>query len=245
MTYAISSILEDYSPTLYLYGSVVLDDFQPGWSDIDLLVLTDGPISDVLAEKLVTLRQALNEDGDNPFLELFEGGMLSKTSFIDHSKENVVYWGTGKQRITDTYRLDSFAMAELLDSGVLLRGDDIRDGFAYPTMAEFKADILHHYDAIRKYAQNTGEQVTSCGWLLDIARGLYTLRTGKIISKTAAGEWVLAENLAPNPEVLQKAIDIRKDPQKYAEDPETLTWCGTLGGYIQKFADVLESELNK
>ena len=36
----------------YLYGSAAMDDFRPGWSDIDILVLLDEPP----AEELVTLR---------------------------------------------------------------------------------------------------------------------------------------------------------------------------------------------
>ena len=31
---------------IWLYGSVVLGDYRPGWSDIDLLVLTRGPIAE-------------------------------------------------------------------------------------------------------------------------------------------------------------------------------------------------------
>ncbi len=27
--------------TAYLFGSICLDDFKPGWSDIDILILTD------------------------------------------------------------------------------------------------------------------------------------------------------------------------------------------------------------
>ncbi len=32
-------IIDDYKPSIYLYGPVVLDDFKLGWSDIDILVL--------------------------------------------------------------------------------------------------------------------------------------------------------------------------------------------------------------
>ncbi len=34
----------------------------------------------------------------------------------------MVYWGTSGQRITDSYKMDSFSMTELLDSGILLYG---------------------------------------------------------------------------------------------------------------------------
>ena len=41
MTNEIVTVLADNKPTIYLFGSVALDDFQLGWSDIDILVLTD------------------------------------------------------------------------------------------------------------------------------------------------------------------------------------------------------------
>ena len=37
MVREISSILSDVKPSIYLYGSSVLDDFKLGWSDIDIL----------------------------------------------------------------------------------------------------------------------------------------------------------------------------------------------------------------
>jgi predicted nucleotidyltransferase len=46
MTDEIMSILADNKPTIYLFGSVVLDDFKLGWSDIDVAVLTEHEITE-------------------------------------------------------------------------------------------------------------------------------------------------------------------------------------------------------
>jgi predicted nucleotidyltransferase len=79
ITNEIASVLADNKPTIYLFGSVVLDDFQLGWSDIVILVLTKCEITGQQAETLVRLRQALlGRYLDNPYFCLFEGGMLSK-----------------------------------------------------------------------------------------------------------------------------------------------------------------------
>lgn len=56
MVREISSILSDNDPSIYLYGSSVLNDFRLGWSDIDLLVLTDRQITQEQAETLAQLR---------------------------------------------------------------------------------------------------------------------------------------------------------------------------------------------
>jgi len=230
----IISILADNKPTIYLFGSVALNDFKLGWSDIEILVLTDSEITEPQAATLVRLRQALAERyPTNPYFRLFEGGMLSSGAFLQCKKERTVYWGTSGQRITDNYIMDSFGMAELLDSGILLYGLDIRSKMIYPAYSQMRSDIERHVHAARKYGN-------SVGWLLDIARGIYTLRTGKIIPKTAAGEWALEERLCPDAEALYKTVQIRKDPLSYSEEDKSVD-----NAVIQRFADVLEKELKE
>ena len=46
---------------IWLYGSIVLDDFCPGWSDIDFVALTGVPVSESQADQLVMLRQEMLE----------------------------------------------------------------------------------------------------------------------------------------------------------------------------------------
>lgn len=73
MTSAISKILADNQPSIYLYGSSVLNDFRLGWSDIDILVLTQKRISQSQAKELVFLRQKLLEnEADNSYYRSFE-----------------------------------------------------------------------------------------------------------------------------------------------------------------------------
>ena len=237
-------ILEGCAVSIYIYGSLALGDFRPGWSDIDILVLTEKEITEGQAGRLVNLRQVmLEEQPDNRYYRCFEGGMLSLNAFRLGEKDRVVYWGTSGERITDSYDFDSFSMCELLESGILIWGRDVRDRLSRPAFDELRADVRRHYEAIRKYARETERSFYSFGWLLDISRCLYTLRTGKIIAKTAAGEWALKENLCPCAEALARAVDIRKEPARYLRDEGVLDEAQALGGSVQSYADVLEREL--
>lgn len=105
------------------------------------------------------------------------------------------------------------------------------------------ADVNRHYQTIRKYAQSTGRNFYAFGWLLDISRCLYTLRTGRIISKTKAAAWALQNDLCPDVHALTTALDVRRCPLKYRDDQETFDYAETLGEPVQRFADVLEQEL--
>lgn len=244
MVSAISEKLAENQPSVYLYGSAVLDDFRLGWSDIDILVLTQKPVSQTQAQELVTLRQKLlAQEPGNPYYRSFEGGMLTLSAFCSGERDCVVYWGTSGQRITDTYSFDSFCMTELLQNGQLLYGTEIRDRLALPGYADLCVDVKRHYEDIRQYAQTTDRSLYSFGWLLDIARGIYTLRTGSIIAKTVAGQWALDSALCPVPNALEIALKVRRKPMEYLKTSEIFDYAETLGPAIQRFADVLEAEL--
>ncbi len=246
MASAIQQILEAQQPTIYLYGSCVLDDFRLGWSDIDLLVLTQTRMSETQAQVLVPLRQRLWEDDPaTPYYRAFEGGMLTLSAFVSKASDRVVYWGTSGQRLTDTYHFDSFCMAELLQSGERLCGEELRGWLTMPTYADFHQDVKKHCEAIRLYAQKTDRSLYSFGWLLDIARGLYTLCTGRIASKTAAGQWALENGLCPVPQALEAALRVRNSPMLFRDDPALSHYALTLGPEIQRFADVLEDALEQ
>lgn len=240
----IVNILLHNKPSIYLYGSIVLEDFKLGWSDIDILCLTEKTITDEQAKQLVNLRQTLlDQYKNNLYFRSFEGGFIKLDAFINDIPDTVVYWGTSGERITNKHNFGPFSMIELIENGYLLYGDDVRNKFSYPKNDDIMKAVINHYNIIRKHAVTTNRSLYSAGWLLDIARCIFTLRTGKVISKTKAGEWALDNNLVPDMDIMKKIIMIRKEPNKYKNNDEVMEWSQTLGEYIQRFADVLEKEI--
>lgn len=106
-------------------------------------------------------------------------------------------------------------------------------------------DIGYHLQTIRQVAVKTNRSLYSAGWLFDIARCIYTIRTGSIIAKTTALEWALEQGLCPDNNVAVKAISLRKNPNLIYYQEEIQLWLESLGDEVQKFANVLEFELNK
>ena len=244
MTDAITEILAENEPSVYLYGSVALGDFRFGWSDIDILVLTETRIAPEQAERLVRLRQELTDrEPDAPCYRLFEGGMLSLDAFLTGTPDTVVYWGTSGQQIADRYAFDSFCQTELPDNGVLLYGKDVRGQMRRPVYADLRADVERHYQTIRAHGGETGRSLYSFGWLLDISRCIYTLRTGMIAPKTKAGEWALANGLCPDAAALAAALRVRKEPKLFDQEEALQYYAENLGDAVRGYADVLEREL--
>lgn len=245
MAEALAGSLGGGMTALYLYGSVTMDDFRPGWSDIDVLCLTEAPLSEAQALPLVTLRQQLAASTGDPVYRSFEGAVVALPEFLSGAYSRVVYWGTSGERMNDRYDFDAFSRVSLLRYGRLLAGSDVRDRLAMPGTDELRAAVAYHLATIRQVAGQTGPSLYSCGWLLDIARCLYTLRTGDILPKTAAGEWALRERLCPVESDLRRALEVRREPARYREDPDTRAWLSSLGPAVQRFADVLETALAK
>ena len=230
---------------VWLYGSVVMDDFRPGWSDIDFVALTGRPVSESQAEQLLMLRQEmLEKEPGNPYYRSFEGVIAALDEYRSRSFTRLVYWGTSGQRITDRYTPDTFSAFELARYGRPVYG-----GHPWilpePAREELVNAVREHYECIRKYAVQTNESLYSCGWLLDIARCIYTLRTGDVTAKTQAGIWALEEHLFPDEEPLRKTLEVRQNPRAFMGTEELNGWLKSLGPVVQRYADVLEQELQR
>ena len=244
MTNEIVSILDGSVHSVWLYGSIVLNDFHLGWSDIDYLVLTNETISEKQAQNLLMLRQVLSEnDSGNLYYRLFEGIITSIGEYQKGEYRRLVYWGTSGQKITNSITEDIFASFELAGYGKCIYGNNDRSIFSVPGREKIVKAVKSHYDSIRKYGQQTGDSLYSCGWLLDIARCIYTLRFNEVIGKTQAGIWALKEHLFQDDIPLKKAVDIRQQPLKYKNDKDTKEWLRNLGPVVELTADVLEKEL--
>ena len=240
-----NDLLDGHLSSVYLYGSCVMSDFQPGWSDIDILCFSNCPIPACNAERLTMLRQSMvNETGD-PLFRSIEGALVCADEFDKDQFTTVIYWGTGGQRIKTHYMLDAFSCHSITHFGHCIYGKDLSSFIPKVTFHDLLYEIRQHLSTIRIHTQQTNESIYSCGWLLDIARCLYTLRHKTIISKTEAGKWALEQHLCPEPCQIEQTLAVRQNPSEALKTPEIRAWLKTLGPSIQKFADVLENELKE
>ena len=240
----IASITDGRMYGAWLYGSAALDDFQLGWSDIDFVALIDGPISEKQAESLLTLRQdMLKSEPDNLYYRSFEGVIASLSEYRSQSFQRLVYWGTSGQKIIDQYTPDAFSLFELSKYGKPIYGSNAWI-LPAPGSDALVSAVRSHYETIRKFAVQTDESLYSCGWLLDIARCIYSLRHHDVIAKTQAGIWALEEHLFPDETPLRTTIEIRRHALFFKGREDIKLWMKELGPVVQKYADVLERELH-
>ena len=68
------------------------------------------------------------------------------------------------------------------------------------------------------------------------------MRHNDVIAKTDAGIWALENHVFQDESALRRTIEIRQNPLSAADD-DTMHWLGNLGPTVQRYADVLENEL--
>lgn len=228
---------------LCVYGSTVMDDFHLGISDIDILVLTHSPLSDDQGALLLNLRGEMFEESRYEECKYFEGAITNGDTFIKNIESIVVYWGTSGQRLEKLYHINALSRFELIEYGKIIYGNDFRNKISTPSYDEIIEEVKRHLQVIRKYGAETSESIHSIGWLFDIARGLYTLETGDVATKTAAAKWAIQNGLVIDRDILEKAVSLRLNPKLFGTYDYPSEWFVSLGEPIQRFADVLERKL--
>ncbi len=140
-------LLGDNIIAVYLHGSAAMHDFRPGWSDLDLLILTKTPLSRETADALVCLRQTCGDaDVGNPFYRAIEGAILPADAFVqDGRAPHIVYYGTSGQRVTDHFDIGVLSRAEWYANGILLSGKELRhDPALLPTYEDCTDAVEAH-----------------------------------------------------------------------------------------------------
>ena len=104
------------------------------------------------------------------------------------------------------------------------------------------AAVATHLTAIREHGKGC-RSIYAYGWLLDIARCMYTLVNGRLTTKTAAAQWALDEHLCPCPAELSMALTVRRQPE-LIRDASVLDYAEGLTEAIQSFSALLEQALD-
>lgn len=101
MSQSICDLLEGSMQALYLYGSVTMDDFQPGWSDIDLVCFAGSALAEEQAQKLLTLRQQLlQQERETPITAALRGSSFRWRNFCPAILPG---WSTGAPAVSGFY----------------------------------------------------------------------------------------------------------------------------------------------
>jgi hypothetical protein len=190
---------------LYTLGSLAHGGFAPLVSDVDVAIVLGSTGPDT-ANRIASVQSLVVEKATNP---------LSERLSVFWADWSAVRTGEG-----DHFRLGPVDRLDLLDSGRLLIGSDLRGPSVRPSQQDLvlmSADLI-----LTKFTEGYLEQLRDTEALvaggpraltkaiLFPVRFVYTLRTGRIGLNDGSARWYAAEGL-PGSALALKALEWRND----------------------------------
>ncbi len=203
---------------MYLYGSLALGDFDPASSDIDFLVVTDGPLPPATVAGLSAMHARIAASG-SPWAQRLEGSYFPAAAIRRHDPANATHpsigvdWGFGLHPHRVDWNVQRYSVRE---HGAILFGplpetliDPIDADVLRATMIEntgFWAGQLDGPDP--EWLRSREYQAFA---ILTMCRILYTLAHGEVITKPVAAVWAQRELGEPWRELIGRALVWRGD----------------------------------
>ena len=180
---------------LYLYGSLTSGDFTPGVSDIDLLAVTDGPVTLEVIARL----QPMHAEIETRFPR-----WQDRIEVIYVPRQALA---TFRTQVSEIAAISPGEPLHILSAGIdwLMNWRQVRHGGQVVTGPP--AETYVPDTTVEEYVTAVREHAAACGdWMpemraprqqsyavLTLCRALYTVRHGHGASKAAAAAWLAAE----------------------------------------------------
>jgi predicted nucleotidyltransferase len=188
---------------IYTLGSLAHGGFAPLVSDVDIAIIVDSTTPDT-ADRIATVQSLVAEKASSP---------LCKRLSLFWADWDAVRTGDG-----ENYRLGPVDRLDLLDSGRLLLGSDLREPSVRPSHEELllmSADLmLSKFTEAYLEGMRDTEALVAGGphpvtkTILFPVRFMYTLGTGRIGLNDSSARWYAAEAL-PGAALASKALEWR------------------------------------
>ena len=196
---AVDALAPGVIEAVYLTGSVAMNDFRPGSSDVDFIAITGEPIH-AAREALRAAHARVRAGRRGPFFD----GMYLRWDDLKRDPGDVLAGAVvheGRWRDDTIGVANPVAWHELAWHGVAARGPDRRDLAVWTDpQALVRWTRRNMRDYWRWWHSRACRPLSVLGvamlgpwapaWgVLGVARQRYTLATGRLTSKTGAGEW--------------------------------------------------------
>lgn len=233
---------------LYLVGSVALDDWQPD-SDIDIIAFTASVPSDTEVAALRAAHDAtVAELGDVDI----DGPRLAWPDVADPPTTLVRPWTLHGEFHHDDgcFELNPAMWHTLGRHGLVVQGPDPEHLAIHLDRRELHRFVVRNTDtywrsiadavaAAAADPDRTSFKPEMTAWaVLGVARMLNTARTGSIVSKTSAGEWIVGE-LPEYAGLVAHSLAIRRGA---ATRPDTRETARETAGFVRTVVDLVVAE---
>lgn len=196
---------------LYLEGSLVLGDFDPETSDIDLVAILESDVNDQEFEKLQKMHEDL-ENNHKLWINRIEVCYISKDAINSTrtKKSNIVNISPGEP-FHRTKSQKEWLMNWYLtrEKSKTLFGPDPKTTIDPISKEEFIQSVKDHAKSWGDWVGRMRNRYAQSYAILTMCRALYAYKNGDQISKTQAAAWAKKE-LPSRSELIDKALIWKK-----------------------------------
>lgn len=210
---------------IYVTGSLPMNDFHSGKSDIDFLVLCAALPDRKMAAQLTHIHKVIQKQFPKPDLSgSYVASESMQTGDIHHIK--ALTWHGGIMRYGDL-EMAPVCQQELKTVALTLYGEqaetlpidvkpDVLCRFLHDNINSYWRKWLKRYSVLLNRGILLWAFPRLTEWaVLGVARQLCTLQTGNIVSKTEAGRYCLEHLPEQYHSVISEAIKIRQDNRTF------------------------------
>ena len=224
----IREVLGDKLVGLYLYGSLVMGDFDMEASDIDLLAALTSDVTETEFERLQAMHDAIAREHP-PWenrIEVQYYSLQGLNTFRD-KRTPIAKISPGEPfNLSDAGRDWLMNWYMVREQAVVLYGPPAAEIIGPVSREEYVEAAREHVEEWGPRMAETKDRPSQAYAILTMCRALYTDREGGQLSKKQAAEWVAREY----PEwagITQKALAWRAAWREQGIDPE-VTWPDTV-----------------
>lgn len=196
-TAAAESVFTSRLTGVYLHGSAVMDCFNPAVSDLDLIVVVNGTVTDDEKRRFMTDVVRLNESAPAKGIEMSVVQYSACLNFVHpapyelhFSPDHLELWnrdpGEYLRRLHGTDRDLAAHFTVIRQYGKVLTGAPIDEVFGEVPHADYADSLLYDCENARDDILENPPYV-----ILNLCRILAYLRDGDVLSKKSGGEWGL------------------------------------------------------
>ncbi len=238
----IKSIVQDQLVGMYLFGSLANGDFDE-YSDIDVLVVTDGEIQESTFSALKNMHMEMAKI-DSPWDVQQEVSYIPQNALRRFDPPNNLHphldRGTGEVLHMIAHESDWIIQRHILrERGIVITGPDLKtliDPVSPNDLRQAVIDVLPLW--INPILDDPSE-IKKRGYqsycVLSLCRMLYTLQNKAILSKPAAARWAMETLGVKWKPLIERAIIGRQNPGMDAE-PEDINETLDMMRYVAECA---------
>jgi hypothetical protein len=193
----VQAVLKEFFVGLYLYGSLASEDFDPGRSDIDFLVVTTLELPENVVLSLEAMHARIGVSGLK-WASKLEGTYIPRNAMWQYNPAGPIcpMINEGKFQVAQP-GIDWVINRHILyNSGVVVSGPPLKEMIKPVEPCEIReavfsllrnnwASFLHDADFFLRTGYQSFVVLTMC-------RALYTLEHGIVAAKNVSAEWAIA-----------------------------------------------------